>query len=218
MELSDSRLTAADLLADFDWDDLLDVEACTRRWFNDVKGRLNIRSEGNSGLRQEKFNSNKINKHDLSFWLADAADFMQRQAIVIERFKDIIDIMKTEAIADKTKVIKAQERLLECQNDQLGHLKSAVESTVQITMQNEMKSYSEALGDHTNTETKTTQVQESLKKAVKSAIEEEDRSKNLVVFGLDESDTEQIDSQVRDLFFQLGEKPRVGQQDWNEED
>ena len=134
---------------------------------------------------------------------------MQRQAIVIERFKDIIDIMKTEAIADKTKVIKAQERLLECQNDQLGHLKSAVESTVQITMQNEMKSYSEALGDHTNTETKTTQVQESLKKAVKSAIEEEDRSKNLVVFGLDESDTEQIDSQVRDLFFQLGEKPRV---------
>ena len=74
-------------------------------------------------------------------------------------------------------------------------------------MQKEIKSYSEAV---TNQSVEAgTQIQDSLKKAVKSAIEEDDQSKNLVVFGLDESDKEQIDSKVAELLSELGEKPRV---------
>ena len=32
----------------------------------------------------------------------------------MDAFKDIIDLMKTEALVDKTKVMKAQEKFLEC--------------------------------------------------------------------------------------------------------
>jgi hypothetical protein len=51
--------------------------------------------------------------------------------------------------------------------------------------------------------------QESLKRVIKSAIEDEDRSKNLIIFGLIEEDGEKLDSKVTDLFSDLNEKPRV---------
>ena len=50
---------------------------------------------------------------------------------------------------------------------------------------------------------------DSLKKVVMTAIEEEDRSKNLMVFGLAEEEGEQIEEKINGLFAELGEKPRV---------
>ena len=129
---------------------------------------------------------------------------------VISTLKGTIDVMKTEVIADKTKVIKAQEKLLQCQNDQLGQLMSAVESTVHSTVQEEIRirSYSDVVSK-SRTESTTIQNEESLRKVVKSAIEEEDRSENLVIFCLEESDQERIDTKVATLLSELGEKPRV---------
>ena len=144
----------------------------------------------------------------MSGWLEDTVHIMQRQAQVIETFKEIIHLMKTEAIADKTKVIYAQEKLLDCQTEQLNNLKSTVESTVQVTVQKEIKSYSEAVAK-TGNGTGTIQLQDSLKNVVKNAIEEDDRSKNLIFFGLDESEDERIDSKVSALLSEIGEKPRV---------
>ena len=96
---------------------------------------------------------------------------MQRQMQVISTLKGIIDVMKTEVIADKTKVIKAQEKLLQCQNDQLGQLMSAVESTIHSTVQRDIRSYSDVVAN-SRTDSTTIQNQESLRKVVKSAIEE----------------------------------------------
>ena len=44
---------------------------------------------------------------------------------------------------------------------------------------------------------------------VKNALKEEDRSKNLVVFGLVEEEKEQLENIVGELLSDLGEKPRV---------
>ena len=209
MVQGDSKFTAADWLDKFDWDDLIDLEGFTRRWFDDVKGELNVQSLGYTGITKERFNSSKNKKEKLSGWLEDTVHIMQRQAQVIETFKEIIHLMKTEAIADKTKVINAQEKLLDCQTEQLNSLKSTVESTVQVTVQKEIKSYSEAVAK-TGSGTGTIQLQDSLKNVVKNAIEEDDRSRNLIVFGLDESeDHERIDSKISALLLEIGEKPRV---------
>ncbi len=43
---------------------------------------------------------------------------------------------------------------------------------------------------------------------MKDAIEDEDRSKNIMVFGLAEDDGEQLDDKVSNVFMSLGEKPR----------
>ena len=132
---------------------------------------------------------------------------MQQQLAIIGQFKNTIEIMKTESIADKSKFINVQEQLLHCQSSQLKNLTSAVQSTVQSTFQKEMKSYSEEVGNDKN-QMSAIQVQESLKKAVKTAIQEDDRSRNFVTFGVPESDAEQIDKCVSDLFVEVGEKPQ----------
>ena len=77
-----------------------------------------------------------------------------------------------------------------------------------MTVQKEIKYYSEAVAK-TSRGAGTIQFQDSLKKVVKNAIEEDDRSKNLIVFGLDESEDERIDSKVSALLLEIGEKPRV---------
>lgn len=200
-------MTTADIIAGFDWGNLRHVEGWTTSWFEEVKGSLNVQSECATGLVAEKFNQKSVLKKDLAFWLADAADIMQQQLAIIGQFKDTIEVMKTESIADKSKLINVQEQLLHCQSNQLKNLTSAVQSTVQSTVQKEMKSYSEVVGNDKN-QMSTIQVQESLKKAVKTAIQEDDRSRNLVIFGVPESDAEQIDKCVSELFVEVGEKPQ----------
>ena len=79
-------ITAADWLDEFDWDDLRYLEGFSGRWFDEVKGELNVQSEGYVGLTKEKFNSNKIRKDALAYWLEEASDIMQRQMHVITTF------------------------------------------------------------------------------------------------------------------------------------
>ena len=139
-------------------------------------------------------------------WLQEAAFIMNLQAKLMRDYSGIIDVMKIEAIADKTKVVSAQEKLLEMKDEQLNTLKTAVQTTVQNSVEKEMKQYSQAL----TTKSSGTGVSHgALKNVIKSALEEEDRSKNLVVFGLIEDEKEQLESVVGELLSDLGEKPRV---------
>ena len=115
--------------------------------------------------------------------------------------------LQTAALADKAKIIKLQTDLLNCKDKQLESLHSAVETTVQTTMKKEIKQYSDVV--KMQSQPSPTLTSQSLKKVVKSALVEDDRSKNLMVFGLKEEETEILDDKVTELFSQLGEKPRV---------
>ena len=48
----------------------------------------------------------------------------------------------------------------------------------------------------------------SVKTAIKEAAVEEDRSKRLIIFGLEEEKGEQLSDKVSNLFEHLGERPR----------
>ena len=85
-------------------------------------------------------------------------------------------------------------------------VKSAVESTVQSSVQQKIMSYSEAV---MKISSETVVTEKSLKSVVRSAIEAEDRSKNLIIFGLTEQDEEKLDSKVINMLSELNEKPRV---------
>ena len=169
---------------------------------------MNVKSR--SEITADKLLSSRITRGTMGNMLAKARSLMQRQIEVITNFKDIIDLMKTEALIDKSKVIATQCKLLDCQDSQLKSVKSTVESTVaavQNSVQHEIKLYSDAVNSKSSSETVVTE--ESLKKAVRSAIEDEDRTKNLIIFGLKENDREKLDIKVADLFTDLNEKPRV---------
>ena len=197
-----NKRTAAEWLDSFDWDDYEDVAGCSGRWLDDAEKKLNVNSR--SELTSSKFLTSRITKETMSYMLSDARALLERQLDVMETFKDMIDLMKTEALIDKSKVIEAQEKLLECQDMQLKSVKLAVESTVQSSVQQEIKSYSEAVMKKSS---ETFVTEKSLKSVVRSAIEDEDRSKNLIIFGLTEQDGEKLDSKVINMLSDLNEKP-----------
>ena len=70
---------------------------------------------------------------------------------------------------------------------------------MQNTVEREIKSLSDAVFF----------TPEKLKLAVKSGIQEEDRSRNVIVFGLREEASEQVEKQVSELFSEIGEKSRI---------
>ena len=54
-----------------------------------------------------------------------------------------MELLKTEALADKAAVIGLQADLLQRKDNQLQALQTAVETTVQTTVKEEIQSYSE---------------------------------------------------------------------------
>ena len=192
---------AAKALVEFDWDGLDDLKSDTTQLEDSMTTALGI----NYKLQ---FKTKKVLKEQLADWLQEAVKIVQQQSDMILKFETTVEQMKIELIADQAKLITAQDKLLQHQQDQLFELKSAVKSTVHDTVQEEIKTYSEAVGSQ-NSKMEAIQVGESVKLAVKSAIREDDRSKNVMIFGLAETENEQISNKVADLFDEIGENTRV---------
>ena len=187
-------------LQEYDLDDHDDVVGSKARWFNDVMEKLKVQQAYQ--LTSAKFTV--PSKAVLSNWLENAAEIMKRQAKVMSDMTDIIELMKTEALADKDKVIRMQSDLLDHKDEQLKALQIAVQTTVHDSVQDQMKSYSDILTN--SVATPAVIKPEIFKKVVKDVIREEDRSKNLMVFGLAEEDGEHLDSKVNDVLAEIGEK------------
>ena len=49
----------------------------------------------------------------------------------------------------------------------------------------------------------------TLKKMVKSVVQEEDRSRNVVIFGLPEQKNENVEARVQEVFQEIGLKPTL---------
>ena len=187
------------LLQEFDLDELEDVGGCVERWLCEAKEELKVSDE--LMLSKEKFLI--PNKTVLSAWLASASQLMARQRDVMSNMQETIEALKTEALADKDRVIRLQTQLLEQKEVQLQSLQTTVKTTVQDTVQSEIRSYSETVK-----KTSGTASTKSLKSAVKSVVTEEDRSKNLIVYGLKEEQDELLPEAISEILSEIGEKPR----------
>ena len=117
--------------------------------------------------------------------------------------KEDMEELKSDLIQSQSTVIKLQAELLEIKSNQLESVHSTVKTAVQNTVQAEMKSYSQAVST-----TAPVLTEESLKKVVQNAVSEEDRSRNVLIFGLKETDEEKLCDKVDVIFQQIEEKPR----------
>ena len=189
-------------LQTFDVDELDDIDAAQSNWIEKVKQELKCNEEDN--LSKELFA--RPNKSVLSQWLAESREIMCRQRTMMENMKHVIGTMKTEALADKATVIKLQGELLERKEEQLASLQTAVRNSVQDSVKTEIQTYSAALNKPTAAAAAISPG--AFKKVVKEVIEDEDRSKNLMVFGLSEETGEQLDDKISAIFQEMEEKPR----------
>ena len=204
--VDDELNTSAARLQRVDLDDLDDIIGSQANWVEKVKRKLEVEEEDN--LTSDVFNSSSITKMTLAHWTGEAREIMTRQVELISNLQETIELMKTEALADKTAVIRLQSSLLASKDAELQSVKSAVQETVQTSVREGIQSYSSAVSGNISS-TAPVFTPDTLKKAVRTAMVEEDRGKNLLVFGLTEEEEENIEEAVSNIFLELGEKPRV---------
>lgn len=152
------------------------------------------------------------NKDVIAGWLQGALQYMSRQIEMnrelSEQNQDLSNTasdLRDQVIDTQQSVVKLQEQLIESKNEQLMSLQTTVKSSVQESVKAEFKSYSSAVQKGQNQQ----QTHENLKAVVKAVVEEEDRSRNIMMFGLAEEENELLSAKVSDVFQSIGEKPRV---------
>ena len=129
----DPTLTRSqELIKEFNYDEQEDVEGCVARWSSKLGKDLHMDYSDIDDDSREKIKTK--DKQTLSGWLVDAVDLVRRQSSQMYLLKEIIECFKTEALADKEKVIRLQCQLLVQKDEQLELLKSSVEETVQTTV------------------------------------------------------------------------------------
>ena len=91
-------------------------------------------------------------------------------------------------IEAQEQTIKVQSGLVEWQDNQKQIIGDVVHDSVSGSLR-EIKSYSQAVSTQA---TEPLISQATLQKVVKKIVQEEDRAKNVMVFGLEESDSEEL--------------------------
>ena len=98
-----------------------------------------------------------------------------------------------------------QQELVSSKAEQLSTANDVTKTTVEESVKSEFKSYSSVLGQNKLSEFSS----KDIKNVVRTVVEEEDRSKNLIVFGLAEEQNENLEIVVSEVLQQLDEKPKI---------
>ena len=147
----------------------------------------------------------QLNKENLVSLFSDAFQLVRFQNDKLRNNRSALNKTKSELVVSQKQVIELQDKLLVCKDQQLTSVQTAVSASVSETVKAEIKSYSEVVKESSNPSISS----ETLKHVVKSAVQEEDRSKHIMVFGLPEQQNEDLSGRVGELFEQLGLKPAM---------
>lgn len=152
-------------------------------------------------LRSEKLNVRTITKEKLCVWLETVVSILDSFCAPVLRaaaeLPGVIDQLKDDKIVAQDTIIELQGKLIEKKEQELGSVKT--------TVQTEMNSYSSVLR---NACAKAL-APKKMKAAMKSVAEEEDRSNNLIIYGLGEKEGENLEERICEVLEQLDEKPRI---------
>ena len=142
----------------------------------------------------------KLNKSDLARFTVNLLRQCERSQTMIKKTKKYVDDQKSYRISSQEDKIKLQQELISSQKEEI--------KSVQNTVKQEFRSWSDVVAEKCSPSAVTS---EKLKEAVKSAVSEEDRSKNLMIFGQSEKANEDVCSTVSEMFEYLEEKPKVSE-------
>ena len=204
---------------DFDPDYVEQVVQSTDKLFADICDRVNLDPVSERQLVQKaKLNIRSVTKEKLIQWLENACYLLDtcsipllQKACEIETVQDICKLQR-EKIDDQKSIIELQKKLLDQNEKNLNSVQTVVKNTVQEelksaqnTLQTEIKSYSSAL---TNT-CSAALSQKKISVAVKSATDREDRSRNIIIYGVQEVEGEFLPEKVSEVLQEINEKPTV---------
>ena len=167
------------------------------------------------GVVNEDFIQKSVNKSLLAEWLATSLDILDRAVIQVQSAvslepkilslkKENLTLLR-EKVTDQGKIIDFQQKLMEETKTQV--------TSVAETVQKEVKSYAQAVKVSCDNALAPQQV----RKVVEQIKDSDDRSRNLMIYGLVEEDEEKLEEKVGLVFSSINEKPffsaprRIGQ-------
>ena len=149
-------------------------------------------------------------KDTLALLFSESYQFVRFQAEKMKQLKAELSSTKSQLIENQQWVISLQEQLNSCKDKQLEGVETVVKASVASNLKEQFKSYSDAVAENVmvcSTEGLTDP--KTLKNVVKSVVQEEDRSRNVIIFGLPEEKNENDESRVQEIFEEIGQKPTL---------
>ena len=149
-------------------------------------------------LTSDLFNKHSISKAQLAEWLTSVVYLLDECSLPLMSYAlQNVDDLKTEKIKDQKTIIKLQDEVIGKKNEEINSVKK--------TVSDELKSYSSVLQ---NTCTAAL-APKNIVSAVKTVNAEDDRSKNVALFGVKEDEGENVKSKVTEILGKLEEKPQI---------
>ena len=182
------------------WNELFAWSKETLKKFGKPYGKLRDLAEAK--------NFSKLNKPEIVDVCGRAFDYTNFLMDTVESYRNAVTRLQTQLIEKQEQVISVQAELSACKTEQLEAMKKTVSSSVADSVKAEFKSYSSVVQSLPPPSPVISP--ETLTTVVKTIVAEEDRSRNLLIFGLpEEKEEEKLDAQVSEVLETVGLKPKV---------
>ena len=164
-------------------------------------------------IRQCNLNKRSVTKEKLAEWLETVCYILDSYSVpllknavsAIDRCAKRIDELQREKIDDQKEIIQLKDKVIAKKSDDLNEVK--------CTVQTEIKSFSSIV----KKSCPATLSKRTIEAAVKSFSDKEDRSKNLIIYGIEETSGEVLGDKVGKVLEEIDEKPVVRDcQNWGE--
>ena len=149
-------------------------------------------------------------KDTLGLLFSESFHYVRLQVEKMKQLKAELSSVKSQLIENQQWVISLQEQIIDNKDKQLDAAQTVVKSSVESNLKEQFKSYSEAAAENVMVcQADSLADPATLKKMVKSVVQEEDRSRNVVIFGLPEQKNENVEARVQEVFQEIGLKPTL---------
>lgn len=142
-------------------------------------------------------------------WIVRFAEMYHQTKGVMNAAAGRVEQLTSSVENAQAKIIALQDDLIKSKEDQLTSVRTTVReevASVQSAVKTEIRSWSEIASQKTAQHHISTA---RIKEAVKSAVIEEDKSKNLLIFGKPEAENEDVAATVSEILLDIGEKPHL---------
>ena len=160
-------------------------------------------------IRSVFLNKRNVPKESICLWLENVCSLLEQFCIpTLYGAMAKCDEQNRKVIKSQKTIIDLQAEVIKKSDLELASLKSTVKEelkSVQTTVQSEMKSYSSVLSKTCSAALS----QRKLQSAVKLAAEKEDRSRNVVIYGVKEEAGEIIHDKSLEILQDVGERPMI---------
>ena len=159
-------------------------------------------------LTAENIKSGRSREALMSGWVLQFAKMYTQCKPLISSVAATVEELNSRLLKSQEKVIALQEDLIKIKDEQLASVQSTVReqvASVQTAVKSEISAWSDIVQKNAAPHITPT----TLREAVRSFVVEEDRSRNIMIFGKEDSAKEELSRTVTEVFEDMAVKPRL---------